>query len=159
MIFCAGLKLYMGLKNMIDNCKLIDFPQKGDERGQLVIVEGSQDISFEIKRVFYIYGSDKNVIRGRHANYKSEFVLINVAGTSKVKVDDGKHQKVFELNRPHIGIYIPKLVWKDMYDFSEDSVLLVLASEHYDAHEYIRDYNEFLAIIKELNDEKQVGKG
>ena len=137
--------------NMINECKLINFPQHGDERGHLVIVEGQKDIPFEIKRVFYIYGSDKDVIRGRHANYNSEFVLINVSGTSKVKVDDGKNQKIFSLDRPHMGIYIPKLVWKDMYDFSEDSVLLCLSSEHYDADEYIRDYDEYVKIINGNN--------
>ncbi|MDE7418041.1 MAG: FdtA/QdtA family cupin domain-containing protein [Lachnospiraceae bacterium] len=136
---------------MVEQCRLIEFPQKGDERGHLVIVEGNQDIPFDIKRVFYIYGSDQNVIRGRHANYRSEFVLINVAGTSKVKVDDGTNQKTYYLDRPHIGIYLPKLVWKDMYDFSEDSVLLCLASEHYDADEYIRDYNAYLEVMREKN--------
>ena len=134
---------------MIEQCKLIEFPQQGDDRGHLVIVEGNQDIPFDIKRVFYIYGSDRNVIRGRHANYQSEFVLINVAGTSKVKVDDGERQKVFHLDRPHIGIYIPKLVWKDMYDFSEDSVLLCLSNEHYNANEYIRDYDAYLKVMRE----------
>ncbi len=133
---------------MIEECKLIEFTQKGDERGHLVIVEGNQDIPFDIKRVFYIYGSDKNVVRGKHANYRTEFMLINVAGTSKVRVDDGTSEKVFELNRPHMGINLPKLVWKDMYDFSEDSVLLVLASEHYDASEYIRDYDSYLEVMK-----------
>ena len=133
---------------MIEECKLIEFTQKGDERGHLVIVEGNQDIPFDIKRVFYIYGSDKNVVRGKHANYRTEFMLINVAGTSKVRVDDGTSEKVFELNRPHMGIYLPKLVCKDMYDFSEDSVLLVLASEHYDASEYIRDYDSYLEVMK-----------
>ena len=136
---------------MVEQCRLIEFPQKGDARGHLVIVEGNQDIPFDIKRVFYIYGSDQNVIRGRHANYQSEFVLINVAGTSKVKVDDGTTQKVYHLDRPHIGIYLPRLVWKDMYDFSEDSVLLCLASEHYDAEEYIRDYNVYLEVMREKN--------
>ncbi len=134
---------------MIEDCKFIEFPQKGDERGHLVIIEGNQDIPFDIKRVFYIYGSDREVIRGRHANYNSEFVLINVSGTSKVKVDDGTSQKIFNLDRPHVGIYLPKLVWKDMYDFSEDSVLLCLSSEHYDAGEYIRDYDRYLTVMKE----------
>lgn len=133
---------------MIEQCRLIEFPQKGDDRGHLVIVEGNQDIPFDMKRVFYIYGSDKDVIRGKHANYYTEFVLINVAGTSKVKVDDGTKQKIFCLDRPHIGIYLPKMIWKDMYDFSKDSVLLVLASEHYDESEYIRDYAEYLAAMK-----------
>ena len=134
---------------MIEQCKLIEFPQNGDERGHLGVVEGNQDIPFAIQRVFYIYGSDADVIRGRHANYRSEFVLINVAGTSKVKVDDGTNQKVFHLDRPHIGIYLPKLIWKDMYAFSSDSVLLCLASEHYDAEEYIRDDNTYIRIIRD----------
>lgn len=138
---------------MIEKCRMIEFPQKGDDRGHLVIVEGDQDIPFEIKRVFYIYGSDKDVIRGRHANYNTEFVLINVAGTSKVKVDDGTDQKVFSLDRPHTGIYLPRMVWKDMYDFSEDSVLLVLASEHYDAEEYIRDYEQYLKVVETWKEE------
>ena len=132
---------------MIEKCKLISFEPKGDERGQLVIIEGNQHIPFEIKRVFYIYGSDRDVVRGRHANYNSEFVLINVSGSSKVKVDDGKKQQVYDLDRPNIGVYIPKMVWKDMYDFSEDSVLLVLASEHYDPEEYIRDYDTYLKVV------------
>lgn len=138
---------------MIEKCKLIEFPQKGDDRGHLVIVEGNQDIPFEIKRVFYIYGSDRDVVRGRHANYNTEFVLINVAGTSKVKVDDGTNQKIFSLDRPHTGIFLPKMVWKDMYDFSEDSVLLVLASEHYDAEEYIRDYAQYLKVVETWKEE------
>ena len=129
--------------------KLLDFPERGDERGQLVVVEGMLDIPFEIKRVFYIYGSDSEVVRGQHANRKSEFVLINVAGKSKVRVKDGiGNEAVFPLERPHTGIYLPSIVWKDMYDFSKDSVLLCLSSEHYDADEYIRDYQQFVDIIK-----------
>ena len=126
----------------------MEFSQKGDERGHMVVVEGLKDIPFEIKRIFYIYGSDSTVVRGQHANKNSEFVLINVAGTSKVKVLDGKgNEAVYSLNRPHTGIYLPKMIWKDMYDFSEDSVLLCLSSEHYDASEYIRDYDEFVRIV------------
>lgn len=128
---------------------MLEFTQRGDDRGHLVVVEGMADIPFDIKRIFYIYGSDPQVIRGQHANRKSQFVLMNVAGKSKVKVKDGKgNEAVFSLNRPHTGIYLPTMVWKDMYDFSEDSVLLVLASEHYDASEYIRSYDEF---VKEVN--------
>lgn len=128
--------------------QMLEFPQRGDERGHLVIVEGKVDIPFDIKRIFYIYGSDSQVVRGQHANRRSEFVLINVSGQSKVRVKDGKgNEAVFSLNRPHTGIYLPQLVWKDMYDFSVDSVLLCLASEHYDPAEYIRDYNEFVKIV------------
>lgn len=132
----------------MNKVQMLDFPQLGDKRGHLVVAEGAKDVPFEIKRVFYIYGSDKDVIRGQHANRKTEFVLINVAGTSKVKVRDGEgNEAVFCLNRPHTGIYLPTMVWKDMYDFSEDSVLLVLASEHYDDAEYIRDYGQFVKEI------------
>ncbi len=88
------------------------------------------------------------MVRGQHANRKSEFVLINVAGQSKVRVKDGKgNENIFSLNSPYTGIYLPKMMWKDMYDFSDDSVLLCLSSEHYDPTEYIRDYDEFLEIV------------
>jgi dTDP-4-dehydrorhamnose 3,5-epimerase-like enzyme len=131
--------------------QMLEFPQiKDDDRGAMVVVEGWQDIPFDIKRIFYIYGSDDIVVRGQHANRKTEFVLINVAGQSKVTVRDGKgNEAVFSLNRPHTGIYIPKMYWKEMYDFSSDSVLLCLASEHYDPNEYIRNYDEYLKVINE----------
>lgn len=136
----------------MNKVQMLEFPQRGDERGHLVIVEGAVNIPFDIKRVFYIYGSSYDVIRGRHANRETEFVLINVAGTSKVKVMDGEgNEAIFCLNRPHTGIYLPTMVWKEMYDFSEDSVLLVLASEHYKAEEYIRDYEEFVTEIESAN--------
>ena len=130
-----------------DQYKILEFGDLGDERGKLVVVEGNMDIPFEIKRVFYIYGSDKDVVRGQHANRTSEFVLINVSGSSKVRVDNGFEEEIIELNRPRMGLYLPTMVWKDMYDFSEDSVLLVLANTHYDAEEYIRDYDEYLKEV------------
>ena len=117
--------------------KLLNFKDLGDERGKLVVIEGSQDIPFEIKRVFYIYGSDSTVIRGQHANIDSEFVLVNVAGKSKVKITDGKNTSIVELKKPMEAVYLPKMIWKEMYDFSSDSVLLVLANTHYNGKEYI----------------------
>lgn len=138
---------------MDKHCKevqMLEFSQHGDERGKLVVVEGEYDIPFEIKRIFYIYGSDSKVVRGQHANRKTEFVLMNVSGTSNVKVIDRRGvEKIYALNRPHTGIYLPSMVWKEMYDFSEDSVLLVLASEHYDNAEYIRDFAQFTQEIPE----------
>ena len=127
-----------------ERCPILHFGDLGDERGKLVVIEGGQALPFEIKRVFYIYDSDATVVRGQHANRESEFVLINVAGKSKVRITDGKEEFVAVLDRPMMGIYIPKMVWKDMYDFSPDSVLLVLASTHYDGGEYIRDYDTYL---------------
>lgn len=135
--------------NIREQYKIIEFGEYGDERGNLVVAEGGgRDIPFEIKRVFYMYGSDETVIRGQHANRKTEFVLINVSGTSRVKVDNGFETDIIELNKPRMGLYIPTMMWKDMYDFSQDSVLLCLASEHYDGSEYIRDYQEFIREVK-----------
>ena len=125
------------------------FADLGDDRGKLVVAEGELDIPFAIQRVFYIYGSDDTVVRGQHANRESEFVLINVAGSSKVMITDGTNKDIVELNRPMEGVYLPKMVWKEMYDFSPDSVLLCLASEHYIESEYIRDYDEFIKEVRE----------
>ena len=131
------------MQHVTEQCKVLNFADLGDERGKLVVVEGEQHIPFAIQRVFYIYGSDSEVIRGQHANRESEFVLINVGGTSKVRIDNGHSEAIIELNKPMMGLYIPTMVWKDMYDFSEDSILLVLASTHYDGTEYIRNYEEY----------------
>ena len=131
------------MQHVTEQCKVLNFADLGDERGKLVVVEGEQHIPFAIQRVFYIYGSDSEVVRGQHANRESEFVLINVGGTSKVRIDNGHSEAIIELNKPMMGLYIPTMVWKDMYDFSEDSILLVLASTHYNGKEYIRDYEEY----------------
>jgi len=128
-------------------CPIINFADLGDERGKLVVIEGGQAIPFDIKRVFYIYESDDTVVRGQHANRESEFVLINVAGKSKVRITNGVEEFVVLLDRPMMGVYIPKMIWKDMYDFSADSVLLVLANTHYDDSEYIRDFDEYKKIM------------
>ncbi len=128
--------------------KVLEFKEYGDERGNLVVAEGEKDIPFEIKRVFYMYGSDPGIIRGRHANRRSRFVLINVAGTSKVRLDDGFSTKVVELDKPRMGLYIAPMVWKDMYDFSGDSVLLCLSDMSYDDSEYIRNYDEFTKEVR-----------
>lgn len=140
------------MKKEILNVSILDFCAIGDDRGLITICEGEQDIPFIPKRVFYIYKSQRDVVRGQHANRVTDFVLINVAGKSKVKIMDGRgNEVVYSLNRPNTGIYIPHMVWKEMYDFSEDSVLLCLASEHYDPDEYIRDYDTFLKEV-EAND-------
>lgn len=129
-----------------ERCPVLWFTNLGDERGKLVVIEGAEAIPFDIKRVFYIYDSDSTVVRGQHANRDSEFVLINVAGKSKVRITDGNEELIVELDKPMMGVYIPKMVWKDMYDFSEDSILLVLASTHYDGAEYIRNYDEYTSL-------------
>lgn len=133
---------------MLNAVKEIQFKVNGDERGKLVVAEGLKDVPFNIARIFYIYGADTESVRGCHANRKSEFVFINVCGSSKVKVMDGKDEQIYLLDKPYKGIYMPEMVWKEMYDFSEDAVLLVLASEPYDATEYIRDYQEYIREVR-----------
>ena len=91
--------------NLEEQYKIIEFSDLGDERGNLVVIEGDgADIPFDIKRVFYIYGSDPEVVRGQHANRETEFLLVNVSGTSRVRVDNGRQSKVIELNRPRMGL-------------------------------------------------------
>ncbi|MCD8327460.1 MAG: FdtA/QdtA family cupin domain-containing protein [Lachnospiraceae bacterium] len=138
------------MKRLEEQYRILEFPDFGDERGNLVVIEGeNQNIPFDIKRVFYIYGSDSQVIRGRHANRRTQFVLINVAGRSRVRVTNGRESAVVELNRPRMGLFLDTMVWKDMYDFSPDSILLVLCSEHYDGSEHIRDYNTYIREISQ----------
>lgn len=132
-----------------ERCPVLQFANLGDARGNLVVIEGGRTIPFDIKRIFYIYGSDSEVVRGQHANRNSEFVLINVAGSSKVRITDGTETFDVKLDRPMMGVYIPRMLWKDMYDFSEDSVLLVLANTHYDGKEYIRDFEEYVALMRD----------
>ena len=137
--------------NLKERCPIIKLNDLGDERGKLIVVEGGQTIPFDIKRVFYIYDSDNTVIRGQHANMESEFVLINIAGHSQVRITDSREELTVNLDKPMIGVYIPKMIWKDMYNFSKDSVLLVLASTHYDGNEYIRDFEQYKKIMEKEN--------
>lgn len=135
----------MGLQ---EKCRILQFADLGDQRGKLVVIEGGVAVPFDIQRVFYIYESDSTVVRGQHANRESEFVLINVSGQSKVRITDGKEECIVALDKPMMGVYIPKMMWKDMYDFSPDSVLLVLASTHYNGEEYIRNYDDYLKVMQ-----------
>ena len=140
----------------LDNiCKVLTFDNFGDKRGNLIVIEGGFTIPFEIKRVFYIFGTTLKAIRGQHANRYSEFVLINVSGKSKVKLSNGKNELVVVLDKPSKGVYIPKMIWKEMYDFSDDSVLMVLASSHYDSSEYIKSYAEYKAIMLEMEKKRR----
>jgi hypothetical protein len=122
---------------------MVDLKCNGDPRGYLVAVEGGMHIPFEIKRIFYMYGIDPDVVRAKHANRNSRFCLIAVAGSCKVMVDDGKDRQEFSLDGPCKGLLCEPMTWKEIYGFSADCVLLVLCDTHYDAGEYISDYTEF----------------
>jgi len=120
----------------------------GDERGLLIAIESGISIPFEIKRIFYIYGTKPNVPRGQHAHHKTQQYLIAVNGSCQVTLDDGKEKVTHLLDQPHIGLFQDAMIWGTMHDFSSDCVLLVLANEHYDDADYIRSYKEFLREIK-----------
>lgn len=125
------------------------FQQHGDERGQLVALEEHIDIPFKIKRVYYMYDTGKGVRRGYHAHRALEQILICIHGSCKILMDDGKEKEIVTLDKPYEGLYIANNIWREMFDFSEDAVLMVLASELYDESDYIRNYDEFCAMVNE----------
>jgi len=131
------------------------FQQHGDERGQLVALEEIKDIPFEIKRVYYMYDTGEGVRRGYHAHKNLEQILICIHGSCKILLDNGEEKKVVLLEKPYEGLYISHDMWREMYDFSSDAVLLVLASDYYDEEDYIRDYDIFLASkVKHMQDDQ-----
>lgn len=128
------------------------FQQHGDERGMLVALEEFKDIPFEIKRVYYLYDTKKDIRRGFHAHRSLEQILICIHGSCKVLLDNGEEKKIISLEKPYEGLYIANDIWREMYDFSSDAVLLVLASNFYREEDYIRDYDVFKqGIEKESN--------
>lgn len=138
------------MNKYVAGVKMLSFENAEKDSLRQVAIEGIKDVPFEIKRIFYIFGKGNvGLIRGKHANRKSEFVLFNVSGKSKVKViDEEKNETIYELNHSQEAVYLPRMVWKEMYDFTEDSVLMVLTNEYYDPEEYIRDFDDFVEEIK-----------
>jgi dTDP-4-dehydrorhamnose 3,5-epimerase-like enzyme len=128
--------------------KLMDFKTLGDERGSLIALEEGYNTTFEIKRVYYIFDTKKGVERGFHAHINLKQIAIAVKGSCTFVLDNGKEREEIKLNNPNQGLFIEELIWREMKDFSEDCVLVVLASEHYDESDYIRDYSKFLEEVE-----------
>jgi len=127
--------------------KLEEFKVLGDDRGQLVALEANKQVPFDVKRVFYIYGTQDGVPRGNHSHHKTKQFLVAVNGSCKVTLDDGKTKETFNLNKPNLGLFQDALIWGTMHDFSSDCVLLVMADAYYDASDYITDYDNFLEVV------------
>ena len=127
--------------------KTINFKPLGDERGSLVALEGNKSVPFDIKRVYYIFGTKEGVSRGFHAHRNLKQVAVCVTGSCRFVLDNGKQREEVVLDKSTIGLLINDLTWREMYDFSPDCVLMVLASEYYDESDYIRDYQEFLKAV------------
>lgn len=126
----------------------IDLPTRGDDRGSLVAIEAEDSIPFKVNRVYYIFATQPGVSRGFHAHLELKQLAVCVAGKCRMTLDDGQCREEIWLDSPEKGILIEGLVWREMHDFSPDCVLLVLASEHYDEADYVRDYAQFKAKVK-----------
>jgi dTDP-4-dehydrorhamnose 3,5-epimerase-like enzyme len=132
----------------LENCNLIQFKKIADARGCLTPIEGQQDIPFAIKRTYFLYDVTSNTIRGGHAHVALEQVLLAIHGSFDVMVTDGNSTKIFTLNQPNMGLFLPTMVWRELYNFSNGAVCLVLASEHYDENDYYRDYDSYIKAIQ-----------
>jgi dTDP-4-dehydrorhamnose 3,5-epimerase-like enzyme len=125
-------------------CRLIELPRVSDPRGNLTFVEAQETIPYEIKRVYYLYDVPGGESRGGHAHRELEEFIIAASGSFEVLVNDGVHSERFFLNRSYYGLYIPRMVWRELDEFSSGSVCLVMSSRHYDESDYYRQYDEFL---------------
>ncbi len=128
--------------------KIVQLEEHGDERGTLISLEQMKNIPFEIKRVYYMFDTVHGVRRGFHAHKCLKQILICVKGSCKILLDDGTEKAEVLLDRPNKGLIIDSHIWREMFDFSEDAVLMVLASELYDEADYIRNYDEFIQYIQ-----------
>jgi hypothetical protein len=130
---------------ILENVRFIDIPSQEDSRGILSSVEQLKDIPIEIKRIFYIHKVQKD--RGGHANIDTDQILIPVMGSLKIKLFDKDSSKVFLLNDPRKGLFLPRLIYLEMFDFSENSVLLVLANTEFDITKYLRTKEEYYSYV------------
>ncbi|ENM1057396.1 sugar 3,4-ketoisomerase [Enterobacter hormaechei] len=128
--------------------KIIPLQAHGDDRGSLIALEEENNIPFEIKRVYYMFNTKDDVRRGMHAHRKLKQVAIAVRGSCRFVLDNGIERVEILLDNPGQGLLIDSCMWREMYDFSKDCVLMVLADSHYDESDYIRDYDEFMKVAK-----------
>ncbi|EGR0199969.1 sugar 3,4-ketoisomerase [Vibrio alginolyticus] len=135
----------------MSNIPLISFQKMGDERGSLISLEQHKNIPFDIKRIYYIFDTQSGLARGFHAHYDLEQVAICMKGSVTFVIDDGTTKEKVTLSSPDVGLHIKGLKWREMHDFSEDCVLMVVASELYDEADYIRDYDTFLKEVGHAN--------
>lgn len=129
--------------------EIIKLPKISDPRGNLSVIEELKDIPFKIERTYWIYDVPGGEERGGHAYKENQEFIIALSGSFDVVLDDGKEKKVFQLNRSYYGLYVPKGMWREMENFSTNSLALVLSSTKYDPDDYIRDYQEFLKYVKQ----------
>lgn len=130
----------------VEDCKIIDLPKITDPRGNISFIEGGQHIPFDIKRVYYLYDVPGGSDRGSHAHKNLHQFVVAMSGSFDITLDDGKEKRKFQLNRSYNGLYVCPMMWRDLDNFSSGAVCMVLASEHYEETDYIRDYQQFLTL-------------
>lgn len=135
------------MNQLTKKIKIINFAKILDKRGNLTFIEGKNHIPFDIKRVYWIYDVPGGQKRGGHAYKTLQEVIIALSGSFDVILDDGNEKKKFSLNRSYYGLYVPKMIWRYVENFSTNSLCLVLASDKYNDKDYIRNYKEFIATI------------
>lgn len=128
--------------------RFIEFTRRGDEKGWLVALEAEKNIPFPVRRAYYIYGTLPGVRRGRHAHRRLRQVMVCIAGSCSVLLDDGRQAEEVFLDNKERGLVLDPMIWHEMHDFSDDCVLLVLADAWYDETDYIRNYGEFKAACR-----------
>lgn len=134
---------------MYNTC-MLRLKKNSDKYGKLVPIEGENDIPFKIKRVYYIYGVDRTVCRGFHAHSKLHQVLICVNGSVKIRLKNNSSEEIVFLEKPEEALYIGPMIWREMFEFSENAVLLVLASDYYDDNEYIRNWDKYVDLAESI---------
>lgn len=134
----------------IADCRIIDLPKISDPRGNLTFIEGGRHIPFAIKRVYYLYDVPGGAERGAHGHRKLQQLIVAMSGSFDVILDDGSEKKTFHMNRSYYGLYVAPMMWRDITNVSSGAVLMVLASEFYDAADYFRDYKQFLAAARNM---------
>lgn len=137
----------MMVQRTVDDCRIIDLPKISDPRGNLTFIENSH-IPFDIKRVYYLYDVPGGSDRGSHAHKNLHQFIVAMSGSFDVELDDGKSKKRFQLNRSHYGLYVCPMMWRLLDNFSSGAVCLVLASDPYSEHDYLRNYDEFISATK-----------
>lgn len=132
----------------VSSCRVIEFPKISDHRGNLTFIEGGRHVPFDVKRTFYVYDIPSGEHRGAHAHHALHQVIICLSGGMDVYLDDGQEKRTVHLNRPWLGVHVPPMIWAAEGNFDPGTVYVVLASEYYDEADYIRDYDEFVDLVR-----------